>query len=378
MFDDYTVESAEYIREGVSGAIKKLGDKILEIIRRCKDFMKNKLSDLKNLKWRMSSDEKKIDTAIAKNPSLADDIKIAIAEGNIKISDIKDLKTFYDEVDNIMAEMKKDQIDPKSLRGRWEKAKKKIADSERPIKAVLAIAGSAAGLYLTYNQIKKFKKDSVSYVEDVSKNTDAILNKIDKQRDALSNIMKSDPDNKTASVMSLQAQMAAEVERISGKNMTAVTQAKSSVVKKLDKLVQKIPSVKNKRTDNQGYHTIRRQLGSERFEVSSQSQLKKLRERRDMLDDKIASFDKTRTQKNIREDLYKRSSSQLDDQSSKQSGNKSGKTIINSTLSGSRTTNTFEIDKDALNSLRANRDSVDDQIRNLENKIRMMHRNMKR
>ena len=67
-FDEYTAESAEYIKEGVSAGIKKIGDKIIEIVKRCKEFIKSKLSDLKNLKWRLSSDEKKIDTAISKNP----------------------------------------------------------------------------------------------------------------------------------------------------------------------------------------------------------------------------------------------------------------------------------------------------------------------
>ena len=366
LFDEYTTESAEYIREGVSAGIKKIGDKIIEIVKRCKEFIKSKLSDLKNLKWRLSSDEKKIDTAISKNPSLADDIKIAIAEGNIKISDIKDLKTFYDEVDNIMKEMKKDQVDPKSLKGRWEKAKKKIASSEKPLKAVLGITASAAGLYLTYTQIKKYKKDSANYVEDVGKNFDAIMSKISTQTDALHNVMRDDPDNRTASLMSLQAQMAAEVERISGKNMSVVTQSKANVVKKLDKIVQKIPMVQ--REQNKAFNTVARQLGSERFNAESQNRLKKLRERRDTLDDKIASFDKTRTSSTERDNKFR----------SHHTFDNNGNPITKDVTIGDISTPSYELDRTALQNLMQNRDRVNNEIRDLENRIRTMHRNVRR
>lgn len=366
LFDEYTTESAEYIREGVSAGIKKIGDKIIEIVKRCKEFIKSKLSDLKNLKWRLSSDEKKIDTAISKNPSLADDIKIAIAEGNIKISDIKDLKTFYDEVDNIMKEMKKDQVDPKSLKGRWEKAKKKIASSEKPLKAVLGITASAAGLYLTYTQIKKYKKDSANYVEDVGKNFDAIMSKISTQTDALHNVMRNDPDNRTASLMSLQAQMAAEVERISGKNMSIVTQSKANVVKRMDKIVQRIPMVQ--REQNKAFNTVSRQLGSERFNAESQNRLKKLRERRDALDDKIASFDKTRTSSTTRDDRFR----------THHTFDRNGNPTTIDTKIGDTSTPSYEIDYTALRNLMQNRDTVNAEIRDLENRIRTMHRNVRR
>lgn len=362
-FEEYTSESAEYIREGVGTAIKKLGDKIIEIIKRCKEFIKKKFSELKNLKWRMSSDEKKIETAISKNPQLADNIKIAIAEGNIKISDIKDIKTFYDEVENIMKEMKKDQINPKSLRGRFERAKKKLAASEKPIKSVLGIAASAAGLYLTYNQIKKFKRDSVNYVEDVGKNSEAILDKIGKERDALTNVMNNDPDNKHASAISLQAQMAAEVERISGKNMSTVTKAKAGLIKRLDKVVQKLPGME--RGENEGYHTVRRKLGTQKFDVENTSKLSKLKKRLDEINDKIATFDKTVNRGNTKEDLYTRHHNP-----------KTNAPELR--VSGSKTENDIGIDRAGLDQLFRSKAQVEQDIRNLENKIRSAHRSMKR
>ena len=311
----------------------------------------------------MSSDEKKIETAISKNPQLADNIKIAIAEGNIKISDIKDIKTFYDEVENIMKEMKKDQINPKSLRGRFERAKKKLAASEKPIKAVLGIAASAAGLYLTYNQIKKFKRDSVNYVEDVGKNSEAILDKIGKERDALTNVMNNDPDNKHASAISLQAQMAAEVERISGKNMSTVTKAKAGLIKRLDKLVQKLPGME--RGENEGYHSVRRKLGTQKFDVESTSKLSKLKKRLDDINDKIATFDKTVNRGNTKEDIYKR--------------HHDPKTNVPELrVSGSKTENDIGIDRAGLDQLFRSKAQVEQDIRNLENKIRSAHRSMKR
>lgn len=365
-FEEYTAESAEYISEGVGNAIKKLGDKIIEIIKRCKEFIKKKFSELKNLKWRMSSDEKKIETAISKNPQLADNIKIAIAEGNIKISDIKDIKTFYDEVENIMKEMKKDQINPKSLRGRFEKAKKKLAASEKPIKTVLAIAGSAAGLYLTYNQIKKFKKDSVNYVEDVGKNSDAMLDKIRKERDALTNIMENDPDNKYASVMSLQAQIAAEVERISGKNMSVMTQAKAKVIKKLDTLVQRLS--KSERIENEGYHKVRRTLGASKFDIESNTELSKLKKRLNDLNDKIASFDKTRTASTTRRDIT----------TVRHGHDNRGRAFRDNVKSGDRSVSKSELDNVGLENLIRNRNETEREITRWENKIRAMHRNVRR
>ena len=365
-FDEYTSESAEYIREGVTAAIKKIGDKIIEIVKRCKKFIKDKLSDLKNLKWRMSSDEKKIDTAIAKNPALADDIKIAIADGNIKISDIKDIKTFYDEVENIMNDMKKDQINPKSLKGRFEKAKKKLANAEKPIKAVLTLSASALGLYLTYRQIKKLKSESDNHIEDVAKNSDSILDKITTERNALENIMERDPSNKTASKMALLAEMTTETERISGKNISLVTQFKTNVIKKMDKLVQKLPMVK--RDENAAYNEIIGKLDTRETDVGLKKELHRLEKLKEQIQSDISRFTGSKETGSERLDVTKTVLKK----------DKKGKSYISREKIGDATSKEYRLDMVGLGNLYRELDKTNADIVDVRKQLTNFYRNNKK
>lgn len=366
LFDEYTVESEQYISEGVSSAIKKLGDKIIEIIRRCKEFIKKKFGELKDLKWRMSSDEKKIDAAIAKNPELADEIKIAISEGNIKISDIKDIKTFYEEVDNIMKEMKKDQIDPKSLKGRLERAKKKLIASEKPIKTVLAIAGSAAGLYLTYHQIKQARIKNDTYCEDVMKTGDAMLDKLKTQGIALKNI-KADPNNLYASRISIEAQLAAEVERCNGHNVSAAMAMKANIIKSLDRVAQRIPGVR--REANAGVKSVSDKLNRQTFDIAA-----KKRER-----EAKAIYDELHKQRMMHSKIvqaYSRAE-KLDTTEYRDANDGKGTKIkITPTMSTTTTTPHYRQDTEGLAALRQREQEALQNLENIRRKNAAGYRNL--
>jgi hypothetical protein len=171
-------EAAEVsVNKGVSGMIKRLGNKILEIIEKIKTTISNAMKDFKAKIWESKSKEQQIREVTRKFPKQADQIRAAVNREDLSFATYKDLEDFYKSSDEILAAIEKRQVNPKSLRGKWEKAKQKIHDNEKLIATtatVLGIAISAGTLYITYTKSRpeKLKNDNDAMCKTMEANTE--------------------------------------------------------------------------------------------------------------------------------------------------------------------------------------------------------------
>lgn len=161
-FGLFTEEAKSSSGSAIASAIKALGNKIMELVNKLKETVRNIVNDWKAKVWESKSKEQQLREVIRKYPNRANEITAAVKREDLSFATYKDLEEFYKSSDEILSAIEKGNVDPKSLRGKWEATKKKINDNERLIQttiAVLGFAATTAGLVLTY---KKWKSDDMT------------------------------------------------------------------------------------------------------------------------------------------------------------------------------------------------------------------------
>ena len=71
IFFNESAEEIELIEESVTDIIRTIGNKIIEIIKKVRDFIKNIFQKIKTASWEGKSDERKLELLAKKNPDLA-------------------------------------------------------------------------------------------------------------------------------------------------------------------------------------------------------------------------------------------------------------------------------------------------------------------
>lgn len=139
-----------YITESENNVFTKIGDKIIEILKRTKKFITDTIDKVKMMFTKKENVPKKILAAAKKDPATqAIKVRNLIASGDMCIEDFKSISGFYKEIDDVLAEMKKANADPKSLQGRINKAKDRFDKAAK----VAAYGGAFAGSILTIGKI---------------------------------------------------------------------------------------------------------------------------------------------------------------------------------------------------------------------------------
>jgi HEPN domain-containing protein len=168
-FGLFTEAAEESVNKGVSGVIRTLGKKIIELVEKIKNMIKDFTAKWKAKLWESKSQEQKIREIVRKYPKQADQIKAAVSANELSFATYKDLEEFYKSADEILDAIEKRKIDPKSLRGRWEGVKKKIHDNEKLIATTATVIGAAVGVAGAVITVKKYKLDKDKYELDASK-----------------------------------------------------------------------------------------------------------------------------------------------------------------------------------------------------------------
>lgn len=168
--------------------IEKLGDRIINLAKKAIEFIKNAIKKIKEFLFGVSKSEKDYEKLLKEHPELANEkIKLGAEAGALDLCDIKALSELEKEYDEIEKMSKRTNVDPKSLRGRWEKAKRKFFNEDGTLtktSKVIAVATSGITLALL---IKKFKSSctevNVKGIEQCQKLSEAQA----EARDALRN-----------------------------------------------------------------------------------------------------------------------------------------------------------------------------------------------
>lgn len=188
-FDLLTESAEDYFEESVSSAITALGEKIIKIIKDLKNYLTEFVKNLNPSHRKAKEVERKMEELARKDPVAVEQLKILIKDGDITITDIKELDSYFDNVEKLVEDIRKSKINPKSLQGRWEKIKKKVNDNKGTIAtigALLGVALTTTGLVLKWQQVSKGKSEKIiNQSDETAKKTQIIMDKIELEQQAL-------------------------------------------------------------------------------------------------------------------------------------------------------------------------------------------------
>ena len=221
-FDLFTEAKEEFFMESIKESVTKLGDKIIQIFSDLKERITGMFGKFRENDWKKKDNDKKIEMIAKRDPKTAERVQIALERGDLDMNDFKDIKTFFEECDKVLDDLEKKAIDPKSIRGRWEKAKKKVSDNKDNIRIVCTVIGAVATagtFYFKYNQYKENKQKALV------KESEQIEKLADKERKRITNrikvlkAMSRDSDTTAVTESAILAQMANEISRMEDINV---------------------------------------------------------------------------------------------------------------------------------------------------------------
>lgn len=234
----YTESQDEYYAESAADAVRKLGEKVIEIINRIKEFIKTITGKIRGIGIKHKALGKDFAKIEKENPELAEKIKIGIASGDIDFATMRGISDYYKEIDKIVADIEKNKVDPKSLRGRLDAAKKKLNENQETVKSIAAALGlvvSAVGLFVTARQITMaIQKHNTNCQTQTALHT-AAKDKLEKKLQ-----MYQKAKNPPASVFGELAMVASDVERTGGMELTKRMKFVEKLGTKMDNAIKAV------------------------------------------------------------------------------------------------------------------------------------------
>lgn len=234
MFGLFTEDAKEGLLNSTKEAIKKLGDKILEIIERVRLFISDRIAAWKKEMWNRKSKDQKLREIERKYPKEIADLKIAVDKNLLDFATFKDLNDFYAQIDTVLDNIKKSKIDPKSLRGRWEGIKRKCIENKEFI-AIVAGTLIPAVVGVTTCVIKYREYQAAQRRNSLSDQVTSINNQFKTTRakmlatvEAVKSMERElDPQNQQNAVetLSLLGEISTRMEYLTSGAITKITQA---------------------------------------------------------------------------------------------------------------------------------------------------------
>jgi hypothetical protein len=150
--------------------IEKIGEKIIEMSKKFMEMIDRLIDKVKSIGFKFKSNEKKMDLLLKQHPELAKEkIQVLCDEGGLDFSDMKSLSELDKEFEAILKMSKEKDIDPNTLKGKWEKAKKKWVgtDSDKATN-VKKVAAAATAVITLGVAIHKFKPEITTWKNKLS------------------------------------------------------------------------------------------------------------------------------------------------------------------------------------------------------------------
>ena len=148
LLDDVVFEDAEKAKKNF---FEKLGAQIVAMFKKFIELIDRAINKVKDFIFSTRDNEKKLNALIKKHPELAKEkIQIMCSEGALDFSEMKSLAQLDKEFDAIIKMSEKADVDPNTIKGKWEKAKEKWLNSEdgKLVKAGKVAGGVAAVISL--------------------------------------------------------------------------------------------------------------------------------------------------------------------------------------------------------------------------------------
>ena len=234
----FTESGDDLYMESVKSAVTALGDKIIELLQRLKDFITGIPDKIKNASWNKADVDKKMDMIKKDDPKRYEAMKVYVDKGMLDFNTFKSMKDFYAGFDDLMDELEKKDADEKTLRGKFEKFKKSLVKNKDVIATTAAVLGLVAtGTTIALNY-KKFRNESDRALSNEASRQADQANRMYARMNKASKILAKD-DVKGNMKMTILANTELEVERQLNANVSKISTLKANLYTKFDKLASK-------------------------------------------------------------------------------------------------------------------------------------------
>lgn len=234
----FTESGDDLYMESVKTAVTALGDKIIELLQRLKDFITGIPDKIKNASWNKADVDKKMDMIKKDDPKRYEAMKVYVDKGMLDFNTFKSMKDFYAGFDDLMDELEKKDADEKTLRGKFEKFKKSLVKNKDAIATTAAVLGLVAtGTTIALNY-KKFRNESDRALSnEATRQADKANYMYTRMKKASHILARNGVDGHTR--MAILANTEVEVERKLNANISKISTLKASLYMKFDKLATK-------------------------------------------------------------------------------------------------------------------------------------------
>lgn len=234
----FTESGDDLYMESVKSAVTALGDKIIELLQRLKDFITGIPDKIKNASWNKADVDKKMDMIKKDDPKRYEAMKVYVDKGMLDFNTFKSMKDFYAGFDDLMDELEKKDADEKTLRGKFEKFKKSLVKNKDAIATTAAVLGLVAtGTTIALNY-KKFRNESDRALSNEASRQADQANRMYARMNKASKILAKDGVKGTMK-MTILANTEVEVERQLNANVSKISTLKANLYTKFDKLATK-------------------------------------------------------------------------------------------------------------------------------------------
>ena len=142
---------------------------VITIYNKFVEFIDKIIDTVRTHLFKKKTDLQKLDILLKNHPDLKNEAIAAFNEGALDLSDVRSLKELDSTFDEILKLARKKEIDPKTLRGKWEKAKEKFEKSEKTWKTVATVAGAAASIITAATALKTFQSKCAKSQNELQK-----------------------------------------------------------------------------------------------------------------------------------------------------------------------------------------------------------------
>jgi hypothetical protein len=241
---------------------QKIGEAIITIFEKVRAAIQSAIDKVKEIAFGSKSDLQKLDTLIKKHPELKDEVVCAFNSGALDMKDIKSLKELDTAFEEVMRMSKEKDIDPSTLKGKWEKAKKKFQEDEKTwnvskIANVTKTVLTAGTAVLTLGGVLKKNKD---YLEKSHRENKALEAELEAQLRKEGAITATDPSTgkggtgKWTALLQITRERNGYHDAARMRNLSLLERMQNGVAKILDKFT----SSKQKAKLFSDYETERR------------------------------------------------------------------------------------------------------------------------
>lgn len=159
---DITEGDRAFLESENDSFVSKVGRKIVELTNKFIELIDKLIQKVKDFSFGIKSNEKKMDTLIKEHPELTKEkIQILCDAGGLEFSDMRSLAELDKTFNQILEMSKKKDVDPKSLRGKWDAAVKKLNSDNSSAKAIATAAKTITATIAVGVAIHEFKSKIV-------------------------------------------------------------------------------------------------------------------------------------------------------------------------------------------------------------------------